>query len=214
MASSKPLSSQTLKRLPLYLDFLKSISDANISATGIAEAMRLGDVLVRKDLASISTSGKPKTGYIRAELIEQIENVLGYNDMDNAILIGAGSLGMALLNYEGFSGYGLNILYAFDVSEKLIDNRKIFHTSRLTELCGRSHIHIGIITVSAEAAQGVCDTLIENGINAIWNFAPVHLNVPHGVLVQNENMAASLALLSRHLREQREQIAIPCYDGN
>ena len=76
------------------------------------------------------------------------------------------------------------------------------HLSRLGEVCRRDQIKIGIITVPAEQAQSVCDLLISNGILAIWNFAPKHLNVPDHILVQNENMAASLALLCKHLNEQ------------
>ncbi len=202
MTDGKPLSLQTLKRLPLYLGFLKAIPDQTISATGIAEAMKLGDVQVRKDLATVSSSGKPKTGYVRTELIRQIESFLGYDNTENAVIIGAGRLGMALLQYKGFEACGLDILYAFDISEAVIDNKKIYHVSKLPELCARNHIHIGIITVPEEAAQTVCDLLIANGVKAVWNFAPVHLHVPDGIIVQNENMASSLALLSRHLKEQ------------
>ena len=95
---------------------------------------------------------------------------------------------------------------AFDENDAIIGTSKsgkpIMHLSRLGEVCRRDQIKIGIITVPAEQAQGVCDLLISNGILAIWNFAPKHLNVPDHILVQNENMAASLALLCKHLNEQ------------
>jgi redox-sensing transcriptional repressor len=73
---------------------------------------------------------------------------------------------------------------------------------KLIELCPRLNVHIGIITVPAECAQSVCDLLVDSGILAIWNFAPVHLKVPDHILVQNENIAASLALLAKHLAEK------------
>ena len=103
----------------------------------------------------------------------------------------AGKLGRALLGYSGFAEYGLNIVAAFDENDAIIGTSKsgkpIMHLSRLGEICRREQIKIGIITVPAEQAQGVCDLLISNGILAIWNFAPKHLNVPDHILVQNEN---------------------------
>lgn len=168
----------------------------------------MGEVQVRKDLALVSDGGRPKIGYNREHLIADIENFLGYGNSNDAVLIGAGKLGRALLGYGGFAEYGLNIVAAFDANDTLIGTtnggKPIMHLSRLGEVCQRYKIKIGIITVPAEYAQGVCDLLIENGILAIWNFAPKHLNVPDGILVQNENMAASLALLCKHLNERMQ----------
>ena len=114
-------------------------------------------------------------------------------------------LGRALLGYSGFAEYGLNIVAAFDANDALMGTTKsgkpVMDLSRLPEICRRYKIQIGIITVPAEQAQSVCDLLIANGIRAIWNFAPTHLTVPDNILVQNENMAASLALLCKHLNE-------------
>ncbi len=195
---------QTLKRLPVYLSLLKSLgqeNDKRISSTKIAEALSLNDVQVRKDLAAVCFSGKPKTGYVVADLIKNIESFLGYDNTDTAILAGCGKLGKALLNYEGFKEYGLDILFAFDTNETAIDNKKVLHISKVKEMCQRVHPHIGIITVPPSSAQQICDIFVDVGIKAIWNFSPVHLVVPNGVLVQNENMAASLALLSQHLKQ-------------
>ena len=120
-------------------------------------------------------------------------------------MIGAGKLGQALLGYCGFEAYGLNILAAFDVApakETSDEGKPILHLDELESFC-RSHIVLmGIITVPAEYAQQVCDRMIKCGIKAIWNFAPVHLDVPANILVQNENMATSLAVLSMHLQAQ------------
>ena len=163
---------------------------------------------MRKDLALVSDGGRPKIGYNREHLIADIENFLGYGNSNDAVLIGAGKLGRALLGYSGFAEYGLNCRrvrrerYAHWHNEGAA--KPIMQLSRLGEVCQRCKIKIGIITVPAEYAQGVCDLLIENGILAIWNFAPKHLNVPDGILVQNENMAASLALLCKHLNERMQ----------
>ena len=204
--AEKEISRATLKRLPTYLSYLKSISGdehVNISATALAGALHMGEVQVRKDLALVSDGGRPKIGYNREKLIADIEGFLGYGNTNDAVLIGAGKLGRALLGYSGFAEYGLNIVAAFDANDAIIGTSKsgkpIMHMSRLEEFCRRNKVQIGIITVPAEDAQNACDRLIECGIRAIWNFAPKHLDVPEDILVQNENMAASLALLSKHL---------------
>ena len=203
------MSKQTLRRLPLYLSFLKNEQKkniVNISSVTIAEAMKLNDVQVRKDLAAVSTGGKPKIGYFIDTLISEIEEFLGYDVMDCAVLVGAGKLGGALSNYKGFAEYGLEIVAAFDKaapeSGGMMGEKPVYPMEKLAPFCRERGIKIGIITVPAEAAQEVCDALIMSGILAIWNFAAVHLSVPEGILVQNENMAYSLAALSMHLTEQ------------
>lgn len=204
------ISKHTLQRLPMYLSYIKGLPEdapKNISATTIAEALQLNDVQVRKDLASVSSSGKPKVGYNVKDLIAELEAFLGYNDIDNAVIVGAGSLGKALLNYSGFKAYGLNIIAAFDLCEEPTEfqGKTVFPIAQLESFCRKVNIHIGIITVPASSAQEICDLLVNSGIRAIWNFAPVHLVVPDGILVQNENMASSLALLSNHLCEQMKK---------
>lgn len=194
----------------MYLSYIQGLPEdapKNISATTIAEALQLNDVQVRKDLASVSSSGKPKVGYNVKDLIAELEAFLGYNDIDNAVIVGAGSLGKALLNYSGFKAYGLNIIAAFDLCEEPTEfqGKTVFPITQLGSFCRKVNVHIGIITVPASSAQEICDLLVESGIRAIWNFAPVHLVVPDGILVQNENMASSLALLSNHLREQMKK---------
>lgn len=203
------ISNSVLKRLPVYLAYLKALpADApeNISATTLAAALSMGEVQVRKDLALVSDGGRPKVGYQRISLISDIEQFLGYDNTNDAVLIGAGKLGRALLGYSGFSEYGLNIVAAFDANPQLVGQaegaKPILPLSELETMCSKQKIYIGIITVPAAHAQEVCSLLISNGIKAIWNFAPVHLDVPQGILVQNENMATSLAVLSKHLSAQ------------
>ncbi|HWR19415.1 MAG TPA: redox-sensing transcriptional repressor Rex [Clostridia bacterium] len=199
----------TLKRLPLYVKYLKSLPQGgalNISATAIAEALDLNSVQVRKDLALVSSGGRPRIGYITEDLILDIEQFLGYGDTRSAVLVGAGNLGKALLSYKGFSQYGLDIVAAFDtdpsVTGTILHGTKVLQSEKLFDLCKRMNIRIGIITVPESGAQSVCDTLVQSGVLAIWNFAPVKLRVPENVLVLNENMASSLAVLSKHLNEQ------------
>ena len=210
--NSNAISKQLLLRLPLYLNYLKEYADKNgyISAPIIANAMRLNEVQVRKDLASVSSSaGKPKTGFPVEQLIRDIEKFLGYDNINEAVIVGVGRLGSALLSYKAFDEYGLKILMGFDSKEELvgtsIDGKQILHIDRLTVVCKRLKIHIGIITVPAPSAQEVCNRMVEGGIMAIWNFAPVHLTIPDHVVVQNENMVTSLVLLSNHLAERMEK---------
>lgn len=204
----KEVSKSVLKRLPGYLAYLKSIPDGGspyISATALANALGMGEVQVRKDLAMVSDGGRPKIGYQRLSLIDDIEQFLGYDNTTDAVLIGAGKLGQALLGYSGFEAYGLNILAAFDVnpvSNATDDGHPILHIDQLQNFCRSNKVLMGIITVPAVHAQDVCDQLISCGIKAIWNFAPTHLEVPANILVQNENMATSLAVLSMHLQAQ------------
>lgn len=200
------LSKQALKRLPVYMSYLKSLDAQQveyISSSTVAEALDMNDVQVRKDLAAVcKTAGIPKKGFVVRDLIGGISDFLGYSQGNDAILIGAGNLGMALMSYRGFDNYGINIVAAFDSRPEVIDNKKVFDISRLGEICKKLNVKIGIITVPDTAAQKVCDLLVESGILAIWNFAPTHIKAPEDILVQNENMASSLALLSNHLREK------------
>ncbi|MBQ9762472.1 MAG: redox-sensing transcriptional repressor Rex [Oscillospiraceae bacterium] len=204
----KEISKSVLKRLPGYLAYLKNIPEGTspyISATALANALGMGEVQVRKDLAMVCDEGRPKIGYPRDVLIDDIEQFLGYDNTTDAVLIGAGKLGQALLGYIGFEAYGLNILAAFDInptSDKTDDGKPIYHIDQLENFCRSHKVLMGIITVPGEHAQSVCDQLIACGIKAIWTFAPTHLEVPSNILVQHENMATSLAVLSMHLRAQ------------
>ena len=197
-----PISKKTLSRLPLYLGYLKEqkrFGQKTISATMIAEGLGLNQVQVRKDLAQISCGGKPRIGYMIDELETDIERFLGYNNVNSAVIVGAGNLGKALMSYVGFKQYGLDIAAAFDADGALTNSEfngiPIFPVEKLPDIAKRLKIHIGIITVPAPHAQKVCDMLVDAGVLAVWNFAPTVLKVPEGILVQNENMASSLVVV-------------------
>lgn len=192
----------TLGRLPTYLDFLTGLDISeyeNISATVIAKSLGLGEVQVRKDLNAVSGAGRPKLGYRTDELIKRLTEVLGRNSIKKAVLIGAGKLGNALLEYNGFAEYGLQISAAFDIDEGKSgvteSGKTVYPLGSLTEYCRKEQIKIGIVTVPASFAQEICDILVECGIEAIWNFAPCQISVPEGILLQQENLALSLAHL-------------------
>ena len=171
-----------------------------ISATAIAKGLSLGEVQVRKDLASVSGAGKPRLGYETEVLIEQLEDCLGYNKVTLAVLVGAGRLGRALLEYDGFEHFGVKIAAA-DSNDQVINldvKTEILPINRFESYCKEHNISLGIITVGEGSAQEVCDKMVRSGIKAIWNFAPCKLQTPDDVLLQNENLALSLA----HLRNQ------------
>ena len=189
----------TLGRLPQYLEYLRSLPEIRrtISATAIAKALSLGDVQVRKDLASVCGAGKPKIGYETDKLITDIESHLGYERLTNAVLVGAGKLGRALLDYDGFEDFGVKIVAGFDCNETVLTKgtKDILPIRDIEVYCREHDVKLGNITVGISSSQDVCDKLVESGIKAIWNFAPVTLKVPNGVLLKQENLALSLAYL-------------------
>lgn len=207
------ISSNTKKRLPFYLEYLNKIKNEgqkNVSSGAIAVALNLGEVQVRKDIANISTSGKPKIGYDVETLILDLEKYLGYHDCDDAIIFGAGKLGTALLDYPGFNACGLNIVKAFDVDKNKHglseSGKEISPIEEFEEFNKENHVRIGILCVPDAHAQEVCDLMVKNGIKAILTFTQEHLELPEDVVVKNENLAYSLALLSIELKIKHKNL--------
>lgn len=204
------ISTQALERMPYYLQYLRQLQKEGtmvIASPAIAADLSLSEIQVRKDLAAVSTQkGKPKAGFMIQDLIYNMEDILGYHNVKDAVLVGAGSLGRALLSYKGFDSSGMHIVAAFDIDETIIGaelyGKKVLSVNKLSGMCRRLNVHIGIIAVPQDMAQTVCDQLVAGGIQAIWNFAPIHLTAPDEILIQNENMSASLAILSKHLQEK------------
>lgn len=200
------VSKKLLNRLPVYLNHLRSLPDhsEHISATAMAKALGLGHVQVRKDLAKVAHSGRRRTGRSREQLIRDIENYLDFATETGTIVVGTGKLGQALLDYTGFTESGLNVMAGFDIcpgAKRSEGGKPIYSMSRLESFCKCYNVRIGIIAVPGESAQEVCDSLVSCGIRAIWNFAPVHLQVPEYVVVQSENLAVSLAALRMQIRQ-------------
>lgn len=199
------ISQASLKRLPKYLRILKGMKDAGIeyiSSTAIASELNLNSIQVRKDISIVSkTDGKPGIGFNIDKLILDMEDFLNLNNVTDAIIVGAGKLGQALIQYKGFS-QSINILMSFDNDKSKCDNKKIFYIDKMEDLISRMNIHIGIITVPKESAQEVCNKMIKSGIKAIWNFAPINLKVPENIIIKNEDLTASLLILLKNLKEK------------
>lgn len=198
------VSRAALGRIPVYLKFIESLPQdvETVSATTIAKALGFGEVQVRKDLGAICGSGKPRIGYTVSDLQASLECLIDSRN-GKTVIVGAGKLGRALLDYGGFSDYGLDILAAFDtdVSQNNASGKPILPIDGLHDFCKENNVSIGVITVPATAAQEVCDKLCQSGIKAVMSFAPCRLTAPEGVAVQYENMALSLA----HLKTQIKQ---------
>lgn len=204
--TQESMSYSTIRRLPLYMPLLRAALDAgeqSISSAKIAETLALDSVLVRKDLASVGITGQARLGFPIRKLIDGIRRFLGWDNVSEAFVIGAGNLGKALAGYMGFEEHGLKIVGLFDNDPnkfgKLIAGKPVMEFSRFPHLVQRMHIQIAILTVPAETAQAAAETAIEAGIKAIWNFTPATLNVPANIIVERVDLAASLAVLSSRL---------------
>lgn len=204
----------TLRRLPRYYQFLSRLKNSGqdqVSAAYMAEVLGVHHTQVRKDLAIAGCQGRPKTGHKVAELMTAIEAFLHWDSASDAFLVGVGSLGTALLKHTEFQKAGARIVAAFD-SDPLKTGHKINETpilpmDKFTDLARRMHIAVGILTVPPEAAQATADLMVGSGVKAIWNFAPVALDVPDDVIVENLELFASLALLLRKLSDSRSKAA-------
>lgn len=210
-ASVKSFPIPSIQRLPVYLRFLKEQRERGeqvVSCTRIAEEFGQGSVQVRKDLAITRIPGRPKVGYQVIELIEGIEEFLGWNTKMEAFLVGAGSLGSAILGYDGFVEHGLSIVAAFDVSPqkigKIIHGCPVYPLKSMVEM-GKARpqpIEIGILTVPASVAQDVAGQLVELGTRSIWNYTPARLDLPEDVICEDVKLSASFAVLTSRLKKR------------
>lgn len=207
----KAISKNLVYRLPIYLTISRRLLEEGakyITAPQISDITGINVETVKKDLSQIcSTPGNPKLGREADILVQEILEFGVYTKLTNAILIGVGHLGRALLNYTGFAEWGLHITAGFDRDPHLIgtivDGKAIYKIDDLAKVIQETNAEIAIITVPKEYAQQLVDVAIAAGIKAIWNFAPIHINVPQDVILQNENMASSLSLLNYNLKASK-----------
>lgn len=192
----------TLKRLPHYYRFVCECAEHGLeyfSSEEMAKAVQINAVQIRRDLMLFDALGTPGVGYHVEKLKNNLEEILGLKNVNEAVLIGVGKLGRAMIDYPGFKRYGLRIVALFDNDPGVIGTKinscQIFAISELDHIVGRLNIRVGIITVPAPSAQNAADRLIHSGIKAIWNFAPVLIRVPDDVVVRDEDLAAGLATL-------------------
>ena len=198
----------SVRRLPSYLRLLQELERQQrdfVSCTHIARELGLVSTQVRKDLAITGIVGKPKVGYSIPELILRIRSFLGWGCTSDAFLVGAGSFGSALLGYDGFRDYGLNLVAGFDVDPQKIGTRihdkEIHSLDRLVPLAQQRKVRLGVLTTPATAAQEAAAIMVRAGLRAIWNYTVVPLNVPSRVVVENVMLTSSFAVLSSRLAD-------------
>ena len=204
------VSTNFLNRLPYYLKALKSLKAKNnqyVNSQELSLMLGYNKEQVKKDLQIVSSdSGKPKVGRDINTLINDIDTFLGYNNTSDAVIVGIGHLGTAFMNYPGFKDWGLNILAGFDINPELIgteiNGKPIFGMDRLLNLIPRLNAHIAILCVPSSAANEVASLLVKAGIKAIWNYAGEVINVGDDIIVENVNLASSLAVLSHKLKNK------------
>ncbi|MCF7934148.1 MAG: redox-sensing transcriptional repressor Rex [Spirochaetia bacterium] len=202
----------TIRRFPAYLRLLKDFENAGeswVSATRLAEDLRLKPIQVRKDMSCTGVEGKPKVGFEVHELIMAIEHHLGWDNATDAILIGAGNLGNALVGYKGFANYGLRIVAILDNDKKKIGTTvygvTVQSMEHLEETVVRLGVNIAVLTVPAEVAQEVAEMVVAAGIKGIWNFVPKNLTLPEDIIVQRTDLATSFAELSSRIKKSIEE---------
>jgi redox-sensing transcriptional repressor len=207
-ADREPISELTTSRLSVYLrclTFLDSLGQKTISSHELAERFHLNSAQIRKDLACFGEFGTRGVGYDVAQLRHNLTQTLGLDRTRNAVIIGAGNLGMALADYAGFNNGGFRIIALLDIDDARVGKVSrsgipVSHYGDLTEIVKRGSVEIGIIAVPADTAQQVLDVLVDAGVSAILNFAPVQLRLRPGVKVRSVDLRINLESLSFHLK--------------
>jgi redox-sensing transcriptional repressor len=201
-------SNPVLKRLPIYyrcLSNLMKIGINRISSRDLGNMMGITSSQVRQDFANFGGNGLQGYGYDVEFLKREIYNILGLNEVQNIIVIGVGNLGQALAKYVNFEKNGFKLVGLYDSNPQLIgkkiDENEIRPFDSLGEFLKDNHVDIAVITVPENHASEVAWVVANMGIKALWNFAPVELKVPQGVVVENIHLVDSLIVLGYKLRE-------------
>lgn len=200
------LPEPTLRRLPWYLayvEILQSQKEEYVSSTRISRALNVDASQIAKDLSFLSLKGKTRIGYEVDALVDALSDFLGFRKRHRAFLIGAGSLGRALIQDSGLHNYGLEIVAGFDISPEVIGRKDlgvpIYHIDSIDEIMNTCPASIGILTVPPESAQLAADIAIGAGVSAIWNFTPYRVKVTADIVMSNTSIYAHLALIYNRL---------------
>ncbi len=196
----------TLRRLPWYLSvcrLLKQRGEQHVSSTRLSKETSIVASQIAKDLSCVNIVGRTRVGYEIDNLLEVLEDFLGFTRIHRAFLFGAGRLGSALLNDSGLKQFGLEIVAAFDTSPRVVGHSvagiPVFHINDLESKIKRYNVKIGVLTVPIDRAQEVADKMVVWGIKAIWNFTPLRIRVPDDIVVQNTSLYAHLSLMFNRL---------------
>lgn len=202
MKYSRVVPEPTVRRLAIYYRFLSNLfanGYTNITSSELGEKLGIPPTQIRKDLSYFGEFGRKGVGYNVSELVSSLRKILGINQNRKAVLVGAGNLGRALVNYQNFKKIGLQITNVFDndlfVIGNYIGSIRVQSMKELAKTVQQEEIKIGIITVSPNAAQQVINQLIKAGIEAIWNFTTLKLQVPDHILVHDEDLSTGISTL-------------------
>ncbi len=204
-----PIPKAVVHRLPLYLRRLEHLNTdgvETVSSRSLAESLGLKDAQVRKDLAYFGTFGRPGVGYPVRDLIDRLREILGTDHTWRLALVGFGNLGRALLSYRGFRRKGFHVEAVFDADRAKIGRRAgdlvVQDVANLVPEVRRRRLPLAILAVPADAAQQVATELVRAGIAGILNFAPVSLDLPPNVPVNNVDLAVCLEQLIFHVSKR------------
>jgi redox-sensing transcriptional repressor len=205
------ISEMTTERLSIYLRCLESLDETTISSRELADRFHLNAAQIRKDLAHFGEFGIRGVGYNVGRLKTHLIRTLGIDRPRQALIVGAGNLGMALADYKGFNSEGFRVVALIDTDPKKIGQASkgditIEAPAQLSEIVRRLHVEIGIIAVGPAEAQAVCDTLVDAGICAILNFAPVQMRLRDGVKIKSVDLRINLESLSFFLKNAEDSL--------
>ncbi len=207
MKDRESIPNATIERLPLYyrcLDKLANFEDVDVvSSKDLGGRLGIPPTQVRKDLSYYGEFGRRGVGYDVFDLKRSVGKILGVDEVWTTILVGAGNLGRALVDYKGFEKMGMKLVGVLDADSSKVGNKiggiEVKDTNKMEKIVEENDAKLGIITVPTDAAQEVADDMVEAGIKAIWNFAPTRLHVPDDITVRNEDLAIGIVSLIYHL---------------
>ena len=210
MDKKSKVSLKQIERYPIYLNVLLSLRNSGINKVNsrqLADALGVSEEQVRKDLQVVSpNSSKPGCARDVNLLIKYLKDFLGYNTINKAVLVGVGHLGSALLSFKGFDDYGLDIIAGFDIDPSLtggtVNDKPIYSIFNLDNKIKELGVDVAIVATPKEVTQEIVNKLINSGIKAIWNFVPIHLVVPENIIVENMDLARSLAVFFHKINKK------------
>lgn len=199
----KVISQAVIGRLPRYYRYLGDLKDSGverISSQDLSKLMKVTASQIRQDFNNFGGFGQQGYGYNVEYLYNEMGRILGLDRTNNIIIIGAGNLGQALANNQDFDSNGFKIIGLFDVNPRLIGMTvrgvEVYDIDMLEEFLAKNEVMIAALTLPKSKATKIASELVDMGIKALWNFAPVDLNLPEDVIVENVHLSESIMTLS------------------
>ncbi len=206
------LPEPTIRRLPWYLSYVRMLDNLHVeyvSSTQISKELNVQSSQIAKDLSFLNIRGKTRIGYEVKSLIMELEDFLGFNREHDAVVIGTGSLGTALMQDHGLEHYGLKIVAGFDIRPEVIGKRlgglPVYDINELAAWLREHPVSIAILTVPVEKAQEIADLVIASGMTSLWNFTPYRIKAPEDVVIANTSIYAHLAIIYNRMQNTNSE---------